>query len=206
MTDTTSLTLLQRLKDKQDEDAWAELSEVYEPLLTRWVRMHEIQDADADDLVQEVLVAINRHSVSFEHNGHAGAFRKWLRVTLHNRIRAYWKAKGKLPKPMSNTADSLEANGLLDRLADPHSEISQQWDAEHDRYVLEQLLRIVRKEFQSTTWTAFFKTSVEGVDAKEVAESLGITLNAVMIAKSRVLQRLRVRAQGLVDSALEIRM
>ncbi len=85
------------------------------------------------------------------------------------------------------------------QLADPNSALCRSWDEEHDRHVTKTLLASIRLEFQPATWRAFERQVQDGQTASEVAEELGLTVNAVLIAKSRVLKRLREKAAGLVD-------
>jgi RNA polymerase sigma-70 factor (ECF subfamily) len=80
---------------------------------------------------------------------------------------------------------------LLAQLADPRSELNRRWEAEHDRQVLRGLLEVVRTDFSPTTWCAFCRTALEGARAALVADELGLSVNAVHAARSRVLARLR---------------
>ena len=88
---------------------------------------------------------------------------------------------------------------MLDELSDPGSSLSRFWDREHDRYVLHGLLEAVEPEFAEATWKAFRRLALDGMSAREVAAELDTTVNAVLIAKSRVLARLREEARGLID-------
>jgi RNA polymerase sigma-70 factor (ECF subfamily) len=88
---------------------------------------------------------------------------------------------------------------VLEQLEDPNSALSQLWDREHDQHVTRRLLELIEPEFSATTWQAFRRVVLEGAKAAEVAAELGITANAVWIAKSRVLARLREELRGLTD-------
>jgi RNA polymerase sigma-70 factor (ECF subfamily) len=88
---------------------------------------------------------------------------------------------------------------LIADLQDPQSELSQQWDREHDRFVMKKLLDDLKAEFEPKTWLAFQRFALEQVPAAKVAAELEISANAVFIAKSRVLARLRVESQGILD-------
>src|SRR5262249_32648519 len=91
------------------------------------------------------------------------------------------------------------ADSVLEQLADPAGGLSRVWDEQHDRHVLHGLMEQVRPEFTGPTWQAFRRTALDGEPARAVAAELGRTVNAVLIAKSRVLARLRQAAAGLVD-------
>ena len=158
-----------------------------------------MQTTDAEDLAQEVLLAVNKSLPSFEHNGRVGAFRSWLRTILVNRLRNFWRSRDRHPRP-------LEGSSIEERLAqleDPASAMSQLWNQQHDRHVLKRLLEIARGEFSSQTWNIFTRVAMRGEKADLVARESGVSLNAVFIAKSRVLSRLRAESGGLVDSALQ---
>lgn len=86
MMNGTSLTLLNRLRQSTDTDAWNRLLELYAPLLAVWLRRFGVQASDADDLVQEVMLAAWTDLKSFEHSGRPGAFRSWLRTILVHRL------------------------------------------------------------------------------------------------------------------------
>ncbi len=191
----TSKSLLAKARDCSDQSAWRRLTELYEPLIQKWVRPHVAQRADAEDVVQEVLTTLVRELPKFDHNHRPGAFRAWLRtITLH-RLRAYWEKRDARPA----AAASLELGDALDQLADPASALSRAWDDEHDRYVTQTMLESIRLEFQPATWRAFERQVSHGETASEVALELDMSVNAVLIAKSRVLKRLREKAAGLVD-------
>ena len=91
------------------------------------------------------------------------------------------------------------ATAALQQLADPESDLNRQWDEEHDRYVLGCLLDLVEQEFEPATLQAFRRLALDGASGAEVAEQLGMSVSAVYAAKSRVLQRIRQQAEGLID-------
>jgi RNA polymerase sigma-70 factor (ECF subfamily) len=165
---------------------------MYTPLIRRWVRPYTAQPADADDVVQEVLAILVRDLPEFEHNRRPGAFRAWLRGLAVNRLRAHWRAR--LP-----AAGGEAIHDRLCQLEDPASPLAAAWDREHDRHVAEALLASICLEFQPATWHAFEATVRDGRPTSEVAAELGLSVNAVLIAKSRILKRLRQVSGGLIE-------
>ena len=192
----TSLSLLARIRDDPSQQAWDRIHRLYEPLIRSWLVRYQLQGTDADDVTQEVLIAVSKDIPGFEHNGRTGAFRAWLRGILVNRLREFWRSRSR--KVTAGGDSSMQVQ--IDQLADPKSELSQIWNQEHDQHVLRGLLLVVREEFQATTWKAFEMSTIEGMKAKDVAEKLEISRNAVFVAKSRVLARLRTEAEGIVDA------
>jgi RNA polymerase sigma-70 factor (ECF subfamily) len=195
MTDSTSFSLLDRLQQQPDEAAWKRLVDVYTPLLHAWLRRYAVQPSDADDLVQEVFQVLHRELPQFEHSQHKGAFRRWLRTILVHRLRDAWRGRQYRPEVTGNS-NFLQQ---LDELEDPNSGLSQLWDKEHNQHVVSRLLELIEPEFTPATWQAFRRQVVDGADAGVVAAELGLSLNAVFIAKSRVLSRLRQEGAGLID-------
>jgi RNA polymerase sigma-70 factor (ECF subfamily) len=192
---TTSVNLLDRLRTQPDSRSWQRLVAVYTPLIHGWLRRYALRPEDADDLVQEVLSAVVRDLPRFQHDQRRGAFRCWLRTITVHRLRHFWRTQRSGPVA---TGDSAVAEQLR-QLEDPDSSLSRLWDEEHDRHVLRRLLELVEPEFAATAWQAFRRVGLGGERAATVAADLGMSVNAVLLAKSRVLRRLRQEAHGLVD-------
>ena len=187
----TPVSLLERLRQSRDDGGWQRLTDLYLPLVQRWLSHKGLAVADADDLTQEILLTIVRELPDFEHSGRAGAFRAWLRTITVHRLRGYWRRK--------QTSPAQAIAEELDQLEDPASEVARTWDKEHDEFVLRRLLEMIEPEFSQATWHAFQRQTVDGLTASQAAAELGVTANAVLIAKSRVLRRLRQEANGLID-------
>jgi RNA polymerase sigma-70 factor, ECF subfamily len=183
----TSASLLEQARGGGPA-AWEQLTRLYTPLLHAWLAAAGLQPADRDDLTQRVLVVLVRQLPAFEHNGRAGAFRAYLRGITVNLLREFWRDR-----------PGVAADSVLAQLSEPATGLSRLWDEQHDRHVLHGLMEQVRPEFTEPTWRAFRRTTLEGIGAREAAAELGLTVNAVLIAKSRVLARLRQAAAGLVD-------
>ena len=187
---STSATLLQRLRDR-DDSAWRRLVEMYTPLVRRWLARSVPHPTDVDELAQQVFAVIVEKFPDFEHSGRPGAFRAWLRGISVNRLRMFWRARparGPDPEP------------ILRQLEDPHSELTRLWDREHDEHVLRRAMELIEPEFKPATWRAFRRVALEEAEPEAVAADLGLTVNAVFIAKSRVLRRLREEIDGFVDA------
>jgi RNA polymerase sigma factor (sigma-70 family) len=188
----TSVSLLERLRVRPDAEGWRRLVELYEPLLNSWLRRYAVPPADAADLVQEVLTVLVRELPEFRHDLRPGAFRRWLRNILLNRLRVFWRTR----RQLGQTGD---ADSILAQLEDPSDRLERLWDQEHDRHILIRLTELLQKEFEPATWDAFRLTALEGQPYPSVAAALKLSVNAVRIAKSRVLKRMRQEAAGLID-------
>jgi RNA polymerase sigma-70 factor (ECF subfamily) len=185
--------LLDRLRRAApDAPDWQRLHDLYVPLIRSWLRQVPGARDEADDLAQEVLIVLVRELPSFRRR-RDGAFRAWLRQITVNRVRAFQRARHRHCHAAGRGIESL-----LAQLQDPSSDLARQWDEEHDRHVLQQLLTLVQPDFRPRTWAAFSRFALDRQPAAQVAEDLGMSENAVMQAKFRVLKRLRAEAGELV--------
>ena len=178
-----------------DAGAWGDLCELYRPLIVGWLRRQAVPDGEVDDLVQEIFLAVVRGLPSFSHSGRRGAFRCWLRTIASNYSCDYWKSPARRAAAPGDDA----AAAALALLEDPDSPLNRYWDEEHDRYVLRCLLELAELEFEPTTMRAFRRVALEGASASEVAGELGLSIGAVYSARSHVLRKLQVLAEGLLD-------
>jgi RNA polymerase sigma-70 factor (ECF subfamily) len=186
---------LEQLRLRPDDQAWRRFVDLYTPLIRHWLSRHGLQAADVDDLSQEVLAVVIRKLPEFEHNRRPGAFRTWLRTITAYRLGDFLRARRNRPPALGQS----NIEHLLEQLRDPASDLSREWDRLHDRHVARRLLELIRPEFTAPTWEAFRLLVLEDTPAAAVAGRLGLSVNAVLIAKSRVLSRLRREVSGLLD-------
>lgn len=195
MTDSpaTRATLLLRLRDENDHDAWSVFIRDYGPMLYRFVRSRGLQDADAADVVQDVMRRVGSAIGRLEYDKKKGGFRAWLFTITRNRLYSYFE-KRKKAGPAGNDTAQLE---LLSQAADDRNELSEQWELEHLRALAAVAMETVRENSDPKTWSAFRITAVEGRSAAEAAEELSMSAGAVYVAKSRVTARLRAEIERL---------
>lgn len=191
----TSASFLDSLRNEPDDERWTLLIEMYTPLIRAWLIRGGADPEDLHDLAQNVLMIVIRRFPEFRREPQAGSFRSWLRTIAVNRLREHWRARKRQPVAPGGTA----FGDVVDALADPTSALSQLWDREHHEHVAAYLLTQIRSQFSESTWRAFQRFALDGLSADEVAQELGLTPNAVFIAKSRVLAGLRKLGQGLLD-------
>lgn len=189
----TSLSLLDRLRAARPESPdWARLEGIYRPLIRRWLGLAPGLGDDADDLTQEVLAVLCREVPRFDRR-REGSFRAWLRGVTVNVARNARRRRQRRPIVGLDPAE-----GFFDRLADPADDLARRWDRDHDKHVVDRLLAAVEPDFTPSTWRAFRRFGVDGEPAARVAEDMNMTENAVILAKSRVLRRLREEAGELL--------
>jgi RNA polymerase sigma-70 factor, ECF subfamily len=191
----TSLSLLDRLQQGPNDDAWQRMIEVYSPLIHAWLRRYTLRDQDIEDLAQDVLTVVVRKLPEFQPRPQIGSFRRWLRGIAVNCLRDFWRAQRYRPR----TTGQQGFGEVLDQLADSESALSKLWDKEHDAHVTRHLLEKIRPRFEVRTWIAFQQVALQGIPVDDVARELGMSVNAVFIAKSRVVHQLRQEGRGLLD-------
>jgi RNA polymerase sigma-70 factor (ECF subfamily) len=185
---TTSASLLQRLRQPDEQAAWERFVQLYAPLLSCWARRLGLGEADADDLVQDVFTTLVQKLPEFRYDPRK-SFRGWLRTLLLNRWRDQARRQG--------AARVGGHQAVLETLAAPEEEAFG--EAQYRQHLVSLALRLMQAEFAPATWKACWQHVVEGRPAAEVARELGIRVGSVYVAKSRVLCRLRQELQGLFD-------
>jgi RNA polymerase sigma-70 factor (ECF subfamily) len=183
----TPVSLLQRLRQPDEKQAWDRFVELYTPLLLYWARRLGLQEPDAADLVQEVLTLLVRKLPEFSYDPQR-SFRGWLRQVTLNK----WREKQR------RAAAVREQGTPPDDLAGPDS-VEAGWEDEYRQYLVRRALELMQREFQPTTWKACWEMVVSGRPAAEVAAELNLSAGAVRAAKFRVLARLRQELEGLLD-------
>lgn len=184
---STSLTLLDQLLLPNPAAAWARFEQLYTRLLRAWARRQGFQDADAADLVQEVFVKLMKELPHYARTAN-GTFRGWLARVTANAAHDFRRRRATRPLPPADGLSGADA---------PAVEFDE---AEYRKSLLESGLAVIRGEFEAKTWAAFEQVMVQNRTTEQVMADLGLSKNAVYIAKSRVLARLReVVTDDLLD-------
>jgi len=185
---TTSVTLLQRLKNPGDQAAWRRFVELYTPLLLFWTRRTGLNETDAADVTQDVLIVLLNELPEFQYDP-ARTFRGWLRTVTLNKIRARFRRRA---LPSGNGDIGLSGVSAPD-------DLGELWEEEYRHHVVASALTLMKDEFEPTTWQACWEHTVSGRSAAEVGRELGLSEGAVYVAKCRVLRRLRQELANLLD-------
>ncbi|HTU21750.1 MAG TPA: sigma-70 family RNA polymerase sigma factor [Gemmataceae bacterium] len=183
----TRPSLLVRLRDHQDNQAWGEFVELYAPLIYAHARKRGLQDADAADLTQNCLRQVAVHVGRLEYDRQRGSFRGWLFTIVRNKLRDFQRQ----PRRLHQGSGEEHIQQLLERHPASEPEEQEEWDREYRLGLLSWAAEQVRPQVQEATWQAFWQTAIEGKSGTQVAHALGMTAAAVYLAKSRVMTRLR---------------
>jgi RNA polymerase sigma-70 factor (ECF subfamily) len=190
----TSLTLLGRVR-ANDADAWTRLLHLYGPMVRYWCSHGGLQEADADDIVQEVFRAAHAALPDFQRDRPGDTFRGWLRVITRNMLALHFRRLVRSPP----AAGGSEAFVKLQDLADPQVDLPDDDSRVEVQGLYCRALELVRCEFEERTWQMFWLTVVEDHAPADVAAQFGVSAVAVRKAKSRVLQRLRTEIGDLIE-------
>jgi RNA polymerase sigma-70 factor (ECF subfamily) len=183
----TSPSLLAGLK-VQHPEAWRRLARLYGPLVYSWCRRRGLQASDAEDVVQEVFLTVARRIGDFRHDQPGATFRGWLWTITRFKL-GDWIRRQDSRDPVAGGTD---AHRRLQELPDPNGDASVEvapTGATAGLY--RRALDLIHTEFGERTWQAFWRVAVEGQTPADVAADLGLTRNAVYLARSRILRRLR---------------
>ena len=186
--DTTSASLLERLRQPAETESWQRFVRLYTPLIFYWARRTGLQDADATDLVQDVFTLLLKKLPEFRYSPDQ-SFRSWLRTVTLNK----WRERQRQKRPAAVAGEELVHEAAV---ADDAQAI---WEAEYRQRIYHRAFELMQSEFQPATWRACWEQVVGGKPAGVVAAELGMTAGAVRSAKFRVLCRLRKEFAGLLE-------
>jgi RNA polymerase sigma-70 factor (ECF subfamily) len=187
---STRMTLLVRLNDPQDQKAWADFVDLYSPVVYGFARKQGLQDADAADLVQDVLRSVERSIRTYDRQ--KGLFRCWLMSIVRRRLSNFLASQ--VRRVTAGSGDTTVAR-QLEQVASASND-ENDWELEYQQSLFRLATSRVKGDFAPSTWQAFWQTSVEGKSTREVAQSLGMSEGAVYIAKSRVVARLKQQIEA----------
>lgn len=191
----TSLTLLGRVRDLSDQQAWNEFVQIYTPRIFSWCKQNSLQDQDASDVTQEVLMKLVSAMEKFDYQPSRGSFRGWLKTVTSNAVRDLARRRS------SSELTGPGANEWLEKLTEPDSinELTEQIEAGYQHELLLEAEHRVSLRLKPATWNAY-RHSADGMSASDVANKLGIKVADVYVAKSRALKMLRETIETLQQS------
>jgi RNA polymerase sigma-70 factor (ECF subfamily) len=191
----TRASLLVRIRDGRDHEAWRQFVELYAAVVYGFARKRGLQDADAADIMQEVLRSVASAAGRLEYDPSRGSFRGWLFTITRNKVFNF------LAAARHRLGDGSGDTGVREKLEAQPGRASDQdlasWDEEYEGNLAAVAMRRVQGEVQQATWQAFWRTAVEGQNAREVGIALGMTPGAVYVARSRVLARIKDEVRQL---------
>ena len=190
----TNESLLLKLRDAEDAAAWERFVAVYRPAVYRLARRRGLQNADAEDLAQQVMGNVSRVIGEWRKDVARGSFRSWLfRIARNACINAVTRA----PRDAARGGTSVEEQ--LQQWPASEDAINRLVEDEHQRAVFRWVAEEVQSEFQDATWLAFRLTTVDGLSVEQAAEELGKTVGSIYASRSRVMRRLKKKVRDFQD-------
>lgn len=194
----TRASLLIRLQRHDDVEAWNEFVEIYQPLIQRMAQRGGLQEADATEVVQEVLTRVARTVATWKDSGNQGSFRSWLSRVTRNLVIQFFRDRRRWPQ----TSDNSNVRRIVEGQLEPREDDAW-FDLELQRQYFAWAARRLKDRFEPATWQAFWRTAVENEPIEQVAQQLGLSRGAVYIARSRVMNQMRraIESKLLQDEA-----
>ncbi len=182
----TRASLLLRLKNRDDAAAWEEFVAIYQPILYRMARSRGHQDADAREIVQEVMVAITKHIESFEARRGTGSFRAWLSTMVRTKAINHFARTSK-----HFGIGGTEFSKRLEQHVDPNCDAENQFDQEYRKQLFMWAADRVRETVNESTWNAFWQSCVQEHPVEQVASRLKLSVGSVYVARTRIIAKMR---------------
>lgn len=182
----TRESLLVQIRDPGDAAAWERFVTVYRPAVFRLAVRCGLQETDAEDLAQRVMISVSRAIGGWTKDAKRGTFRGWLLRIARNEI---INALTRRPKDAGRGGTSVV--NQLEQCASTKDSVEALIEDEHRRAIFRWAAEEIRPEFQAATWQAFWLSSVEGQAVDDVAMKLGKSVGAVYAARSRIIRRLK---------------
>ncbi|HXT61023.1 MAG TPA: sigma-70 family RNA polymerase sigma factor [Pirellulales bacterium] len=188
----TRASLLVQIRDGANHAAWQEFVQLYGPVVYGFARHRGLQDADAADLMQEVMRSVSAAIGRLDYDRSRGTFRGWLFTITRNKVFSFLSARRIRPQ----ASGDISTNRRLAEQPD-ENDGAEAWELEYQRRLASLAMDRVKGEFQESTWRAFWLAAVEGLGAADVAKQVGISPGAIYVAKSRVLARLKEEVETM---------
>lgn len=191
----TRATLVFRLRDHADNDAWNQFLDLYGQTIFQFVRSRGLQDADAADLVQEVFRRVGNAIGRLDYQKAKGGFRAWLFTITRNCLNTHYQ-KNKRVMPTLNDSSPGGGFGNLEGAGDG---LDERWEKEFQKQIMLQAIEVIKPATEPNTWAAFEMTAMQNVSADDAGQTLGMSRGAVYVARSRVTSKLRDEVKRLMD-------
>ena len=193
--ESTRPSLLIRIRDLDDVEAWTQFADIYGPLVFRFARTRGLQAADAADLTQEVLRRVAESIGRFDYDRNLGRFRGWLFTVAGNKLKNFLASRRRHVRGSGDSA----VKQILDNQPAAKQDEQQQWDRDYEQRLFEWAAEQIKGRFRESTWQAFWQTAVEGKTGQQVADALGLSVGSVYVYKGRVMSQLKEQLQRIGD-------
>ena len=188
---TTRPSLLIRLRNRQDQEAWRAFNRLYGPLIFDFCRVRGLQEQDAAEVMQETLLQISKSIETFDYQSERGRFRGWVGTIVRSKLVEFHRKRKRMPKLQDTPLEKISSTS------------ESAWNDVWLEHVVQAALAKVRQRLADQTWIAFRLVWLERRDPNSVAGELGRDIAWVYLAKSRGLNLLREEVMFLADEPLQ---
>ena len=187
---STSQSLIDRIR-ADEREAWDSLCDIYAPLVYGWARKSNLKEPDAEDIVQDVFRNVASGLHKFQYGGPNHSFRGWLWTITRNAIRRYFnKLNGEVAVAEGGTNALMKMAEAPDWI-DSEDADQPELAVNEESAMMQRALKLIENDFADHVWKAFWRFTIDGHTAKEIAKDMDMTPSGVRQAKFRVLARLR---------------
>ncbi|MFN3192178.1 MAG: RNA polymerase sigma factor [Aureliella sp.] len=187
----TRETILARLHKPDDKLAWEEFAQIYEPLIIRVATRLGLQDADARDVSQRVLLAVAGEADNWKQGNPSGRFRGWLKRCATNASLNLLQRDGR------HRAGADTGSWALLQSIEAPPELTDLWDQEYRLELYRQAATRVQSRFAANSWECFYRTTVLNEPFEQVAQSMDKSLGAIYALRSRIMASIRREVERL---------
>ena len=194
----TRATLIQRLKNWQDESSWQDFFDTYWKLIYGIARKAGLTEPEAQDVVQETMVSVARHMPTFKYDPAIGSFKAWLLNLTRWRISDQLRKRGPLSSMNAGSEETTTETPTLDRIVDPNSRVlDQMWETEWEKNLLDAAIARVKRRLDPQKYQIFDCYVNKEMPPEKVAEMFKISVDQVYLAKHRVTEMIKAEAKRL---------
>lgn len=193
----TRISLILRLAEWPDVQAWQEFAEIYAPAIYGLALRKGLQNADAEDVTQNVLFGVAQAIERFQPDNDRASFRTWLSRIARNLIAEFCRRRGRMPGAVTTSDSWLRA---IEQPAQHSTTLDEAFEREYRQATYQLAARYVQSRVGPGTWQAFYRTTIELQSTETAAQQLGMSVGGVYVARSRVLKMLREEAEELADT------
>lgn len=194
----TRATLLQRLKNWEDQSSWQDFFDTYWQLIYRVGRKGGLSEVEAQDVVQETMLSVARHMPTFKYDPRIGSFKAWLLNLTRWRITDQLRKRGPVRQYSPAADETPTAPPTLNEIVDPASQaLDQIWEAEWEKNILDAAIANVRRRLDPQKYQIFDFYVNKEWSPEKVAAAFGISVDQVYLAKHRVTEMIKKEAKRL---------
>ena len=182
----TRLTLLSRLKDRDDQDSWKDFFDTYWKLLFNTALKAGLDDAEAQEVVQDTVICVCKEMADFAHNSRKGSFKKWLLTLTRHRIIDQLRKRKPVFRPPERPRDETRQTATLDRIPDPVPSLDRIWDEEWRQNLMETALERVKRQVDPKHYQIFDLYVLRQWRISKISKALQVSPARIYLAKHRV--------------------